>query len=295
MLLALVGYESVKWQVTVDAGVQLHAVILSGYHKHSVQGLPPGTPVLKCTAEDGSRLYFYAYEVNQRRFDEMLRRVRQLTGLEVLSFQGTYAPGPDVTFRVRPATSGQYKAARRRLEKQAAIRQALDEGLKRAAADVAAGKFPQDAIALEGHHYSFFDRSATWAEAREICRSHGGDLACLESEGELEVVRALVGDHQVWIGGMRGETDTRGSGSTAALLMMPTGARTNRTTTTVPTMPWRCGRTGSGTTNPPHTASRSCVNGSIDAGPPAPRRSRGTPPLGSAFHAIVRVCHSAAS
>ena len=50
VVLALVGYESVKWQVTVDADVRLRAVILSGYHKHSVQGLPPGVPVLKCTA-----------------------------------------------------------------------------------------------------------------------------------------------------------------------------------------------------------------------------------------------------
>jgi hypothetical protein len=100
--LVLGAYGPVAWDVTVIPQTRLTKVILGGYHKQSVSGLPRGAEVVEAFAEghiEETNLPA-AYEVNSAKFRAVVRHVHWLTGQEVASFQGAYRPEPDRPFVV---------------------------------------------------------------------------------------------------------------------------------------------------------------------------------------------------
>jgi RNA polymerase sigma factor (sigma-70 family) len=93
--LVLTSYFSVDWHVKLADGARLKNVIVSGYNPQEVQGVPAGVPVVNRSyfPDDGSRRkdgWFWAYQWNTVAWREMVRRLNELTGLPVASFQGTY-------------------------------------------------------------------------------------------------------------------------------------------------------------------------------------------------------------
>ncbi|MDA1053159.1 MAG: lectin-like protein [Planctomycetota bacterium] len=204
---ALTAYESTHWKVTIDPGANVAAIILSGYHSHTAEGVPADVPLIKMSYDDGSRNYFYGFDTKRRDYDEMLQKARKVTGLEVLTFQGSYTPSPGATYRIRPAVPGDYKAVRARLDAEHQTGKLLEEARQRAAKDVVAGKFPPGTIEFGGHHYAVFETRKSWEQAREDCQARGGDLVCIDDEREQRLVQALAAGAEVWLGGSREPTD----------------------------------------------------------------------------------------
>lgn len=94
VVLALSSYEGMLWRITLDPGARLSRVILNGYYKQEVEGVPPGVPILE---RDPSQAcgYAYGWEVEHNTgggsYNAMIASLRQLTGLVETSFQGCYA------------------------------------------------------------------------------------------------------------------------------------------------------------------------------------------------------------
>jgi hypothetical protein len=90
MILALTAYDKTHWKVKLSPGVEIKKVILAGYHAQRVSGVPEGTPIETFTNDpspcprciQGGR-HFYSYESPPM-------ELREITGLEVTSFQGKY-------------------------------------------------------------------------------------------------------------------------------------------------------------------------------------------------------------
>lgn len=93
VVLALTAYEPTYWKVSLKAGVKLTKVILGGYHAQRISGLPTETPIETYTHDpspcercwQGAK-YFYSYE-------KVPHQLKEITGLEVTSFQGRYRGG----------------------------------------------------------------------------------------------------------------------------------------------------------------------------------------------------------
>jgi hypothetical protein len=83
--LYLSAYEPVRWHVTVSENTILRRVFLAGYYDQEVTSLPAGTTVHRTS-------HYLGYTLDCARFYLGLPAVRQLTGLEISSFQGAYVP-----------------------------------------------------------------------------------------------------------------------------------------------------------------------------------------------------------
>lgn len=90
IVLVLCAYESIHWTVELDEGVELTAVILSGYKRQTVSGIPDSVKIINCDRDGGSGPHFYAYKKNAD-FDRIPLILRDLIGLEISSFQGAYS------------------------------------------------------------------------------------------------------------------------------------------------------------------------------------------------------------
>lgn len=90
IILALTAYDKTNWKVKLSPGVEIKKVILAGYHTQRVSGVSEGTPIETFTSDpspcqrciQGGR-HFYSYESPPM-------ELREITGLEVTSFQGRY-------------------------------------------------------------------------------------------------------------------------------------------------------------------------------------------------------------
>jgi len=90
IVLALTAYDRTLWKVSLKRGVKLSKVILAGYHSQRVSGIPSDTPIETYTYDPSpcehcwqSAKYFYSYE-------KPPHQLKEITGLEVTSFQGRY-------------------------------------------------------------------------------------------------------------------------------------------------------------------------------------------------------------
>jgi hypothetical protein len=90
--LVLDAYNEVQWGVSVVGGTKLEKVILCGYHRQTVTGLPKDVPVEERFhyAKQGKYVYI-GYQIDSLRFRVGLAAVAKLTGREVSSYQGTYS------------------------------------------------------------------------------------------------------------------------------------------------------------------------------------------------------------
>jgi predicted esterase len=95
VVLALTSYYPVTWRVRPAPGARVEKVVVSGYFAQELVGLPPGVPVVNRSyfPDDGSRRaggWFYAYKWNSSQYREVVRRLNEMTGLPVASFQEAY-------------------------------------------------------------------------------------------------------------------------------------------------------------------------------------------------------------
>lgn len=80
VILVLSSYEPVNWHIKEDEGVKVEKVILSGHHPSKVTGVD-GIPILRENLG-------YAYQKSS--FSGVETKIKELTGLEVNTFQGGY-------------------------------------------------------------------------------------------------------------------------------------------------------------------------------------------------------------
>lgn len=90
IVLVLCAYDPVKWDVRVGQGAKLGKVILSGYYDQEAHGIPAGIPIEKYTYVGKSRRYFHAHGRDFESYPEAARTIRELTGLPISTFVGTY-------------------------------------------------------------------------------------------------------------------------------------------------------------------------------------------------------------
>ena len=97
IVLALMSYDPVKWNIVMSRGVNIQKVILSGYHRQDITGISSRTPVdvytydtspcTNCTRQSGA---FYAYDKNSKEYTKATQKLETITGLKPSSFQGSY-------------------------------------------------------------------------------------------------------------------------------------------------------------------------------------------------------------
>jgi len=107
VVLALCAYDPSKWTVSVAAGVRLKRVIVAGYHRQSVEGVPAGVPVEIHTHEDQTGGFFTSRR-DDAEFPGAARQLRELTGLQIATFQGDYEYR-GIPVRIGPE-SGEWRA-----------------------------------------------------------------------------------------------------------------------------------------------------------------------------------------
>lgn len=90
IVLALSAYDRTFWKVSLKKGVILTRVILAGYHSQRVSGIPSEIPIETYTYDPSpcdrcwhGAKYFYSYQAPPG-------QLKEITGLEVTSFQGRY-------------------------------------------------------------------------------------------------------------------------------------------------------------------------------------------------------------
>lgn len=89
VILVVCAYEGVAWDVQPAKGARVVRVIAAGYHRQTVQGVD--APVTTLSYDERSPFYFYTYDHNEKRFPQMVARVKELTGKTPSSFQGRYS------------------------------------------------------------------------------------------------------------------------------------------------------------------------------------------------------------
>ena len=83
VILALSSYEPVVWNIKQDEGVVIREIILSGYHASKVVGVDS---TVKVTRQE----FGYTYQPDARN-SELAKKLKDYTGLEIVTFQGMYA------------------------------------------------------------------------------------------------------------------------------------------------------------------------------------------------------------
>jgi RNA polymerase sigma factor (sigma-70 family) len=91
MVLALTSYDSVVWKLKLDNGVRLKAVLVGGWFDQDIDGVPNDIPLLRCHGypfpKDGFWLNGPADE-DPRQYRDLVRKLNDLTGLPLATFQG---------------------------------------------------------------------------------------------------------------------------------------------------------------------------------------------------------------
>lgn len=90
IVLAFTAYDKTHWKVKLAPGVEVKRVILGGYHAQRISGVSDKTEIETYTYDSSScplcaqsGRYFYSHEAPPV-------QLREITGLEVTSFQGRY-------------------------------------------------------------------------------------------------------------------------------------------------------------------------------------------------------------
>lgn len=93
MILVLSAFEPVQWHVMALPEAQIQQIIVAGFHIQEVTGTV--APILFRTYEGpptsaGDKSFFYAYKQDDKHYTDMADKLRQLTGMEITTFQGQY-------------------------------------------------------------------------------------------------------------------------------------------------------------------------------------------------------------
>lgn len=97
LVLALMAYEPVIWDIQGEDPSQLQKVILAGYHGQDITGIEDDVPVDVYTYEPSSCRtcrkepgYFYTYISEGIYYEDAVAKLKAFTGLQPYSFQGSY-------------------------------------------------------------------------------------------------------------------------------------------------------------------------------------------------------------
>jgi hypothetical protein len=108
LVLALMSYNPVTWEINSSRPELIRKVILAGYHGQEVTGVGKDTPVdvysheaSSCTNCRKRTGYFYTYKEDGSEYQNATSQLRNATGLEVQSFQGSYKGN---FFAINPST-----------------------------------------------------------------------------------------------------------------------------------------------------------------------------------------------
>ncbi len=91
--LVLTSYEPVSWQVNSSPDSRIEKVILGGYERQVVKGLPEDVPVVEAFRQDGAAVALgYSYRIDSMQFRQLVDGLAKLTDAPIASFQGAYRP-----------------------------------------------------------------------------------------------------------------------------------------------------------------------------------------------------------
>lgn len=95
VVLVLCSYSSAQWNVTIDDETDVRQIIVSSYFESSVVGVPDEIPVQRVSYfRDGGPTddsYFWAFAWHTQRGRDMQSRLKEMTGLDLETFQGEYS------------------------------------------------------------------------------------------------------------------------------------------------------------------------------------------------------------
>ncbi|MCS7468467.1 tetratricopeptide repeat protein [Stieleria sp. ICT_E10.1] len=95
VVLVLTGYYGAQWNLDIAAEADVRQIIVAGYFEHSVRGVPDRVPTERITyypsADKTRKDFFWAYSWHTKNGRDLRSRLKQLTGLEVTTFQGEYS------------------------------------------------------------------------------------------------------------------------------------------------------------------------------------------------------------
>ena len=143
VVLVLMGYDPIVWNVGLTSGANVAGILAQGYHRQAVMGMPASIPVTMYSTNDGPNAcpYFRAQRAGDSTVD---RRVRELFGRDVAAFldrkagpsfvvgevSGDVTHSPDVTLASIALPGNVMPGGQRgidRLVKDKAIRPATEE------------------------------------------------------------------------------------------------------------------------------------------------------------------------
>jgi RNA polymerase sigma factor (sigma-70 family) len=94
IVLALVSYYTVLWNVKLAKGAQVKAVVIGGYFEQEVEGIPPEIPLVHRTRFPGRRDdYFYGHSWKSQECQDLVTKLKELTGRPVATFQEVESAG----------------------------------------------------------------------------------------------------------------------------------------------------------------------------------------------------------
>lgn len=90
IILVLCAYEPVKWTVKSGKDVKFKRVILGGYYKQEITGLPDNVEIVQNQRDESSDGIYFAYRQDEEHYLKLAKQLRKATGQEVTTFQGAY-------------------------------------------------------------------------------------------------------------------------------------------------------------------------------------------------------------
>lgn len=90
MVVVLCSYMETQWNVTIEPGAEVRQLIASGWFEQEIVA-PEEIPVhIVVGSGSGDAKYFWAYSWHTKEGRDVRKRVRELTDLEITTFQGFY-------------------------------------------------------------------------------------------------------------------------------------------------------------------------------------------------------------
>src|SRR5690242_13952905 len=111
VILSLSAYERTTWLVETTPGTTIIKVILGGYERQAVKGLPSDTVIIDAYRDGSDRVVVpHAYDQDSPEFRKFVKVLAQETGTELSSFHGAYSAHAGMPFIVDAVDQGQMKA-----------------------------------------------------------------------------------------------------------------------------------------------------------------------------------------
>ena len=113
--LVLTAFNSCTWDVTVKGNTKLEKVILGGFNRQAVRGLPSATPVVDAWRGSNDKPISYCYDPSSPTLRQQAKEIANWTDLSISSFQGVARYRPENRFiidKVRHETTALYEGPR---------------------------------------------------------------------------------------------------------------------------------------------------------------------------------------